>query len=555
MYFAAFVVCLILQAEALQKSRIVYPRLLEERSSDGRMVVHVQDDLTLNLRKASVAAPQLRVLTEENGRPVTEFYKGEDIDKHLYEDEVKIATVMVQKGRYGVQMRGLVGPKHRIRPMPVMEKSADAVLPHAIHEIEQEEMLDKTLKHGETARQAILSEREAQNSRNYPDVVYIELFVVSDRRHHHYFKDTNHLLWYLCIAVNSANLRYRATSDPKVRLVLTGVEKPQQEPYADVSQNDYLYDDGTITNFRRYAYAKKTAYGHPDLVYLITGYDVYTEINGKASDAGLGIGYVSGVCTSYYVALGEDKPGLFTGVHTLTHEIAHLLGAKHDGDGVDMDTPGHPGAKGCPWKNGHIMSYINNGPEHHQFSRCSLEQMRYVLRLRGQQCWNLTAEGYYVRNWYPGMTVAFRDFCDNLVPDKNKYTFETVTVNSEMCRVLCYYYRTYAYNVFGDGSTYKVSYKYEEDALDFMPCQENMVCIQGRCVKNPVPTTQTTQSTQPPPTVTTEAEKWTTTKTDITSTQCDCDDETADTSTTTVLTQKPTRKFKRFFPWRHRDRK
>uniref|UniRef100_G3MQ17 Peptidase M12B domain-containing protein n=1 Tax=Amblyomma maculatum TaxID=34609 RepID=G3MQ17_AMBMU len=550
MYHTSFFIFLVLQAEALQKSRLVYPRLLEERSSDGRLVVHVHDDLTLNLRKASVAAPQIRVLTEENGRSVTKFYKGEDIDRHLYEDETKIASVMLHKSAHGVQMRGLIGPKHRIQPMPVMEKAEDAVIPHAIYEIEQQEMLDKTLKLDETAREAFLSERTAQQSAGYPDLVVVEVFIVSDRRHHRYFDATNHLLWYLCIMLNSANIRYRDAKEPKIKLMLTGVEKPQVESYAIVIQEDYLFDEETLTRFRRYAYGNKAKYGNPDVVFLMTGYDVCTVNNGRTTDAGLGIGYVSGVCTSSYVALGEDTPGLFTGVHTFTHEVAHLLGAKHDGDGADLGTPGHPGATGCPWSLGHIMSYKNNGPEHHQFSRCSLQQMQHVLRLKGQACWTSTSGGYLVRNKYPGMMVQLREFCDHLVTDKQNYTFDSVRVDPENCKVWCFYNRTYMYDVFGDGSSFTVTYTYKGDALDYTPCKEDMVCIQSRCVNNPALGTETTKLSQPTTSISTATEESTTT-TDTVTTECVCDNQTTPPSTTKSTRQNTTR----MFWWRHATRR
>ncbi|KAH7939153.1 hypothetical protein HPB52_007584 [Rhipicephalus sanguineus] len=77
------------------------------------------------------------------------------------------------------------------------------------------------------------------------------------------------------------------------------------------------------------------------------------------------------------VALGEDKAGFYTGVHTTTHELAHVLGAEHDGE--EPTYVGHPGAKGCPWDVGNIMSYVNKGPNHNQFSVCSLQQMQYVI--------------------------------------------------------------------------------------------------------------------------------------------------------------------------------
>uniref|UniRef100_G3MLM1 Peptidase M12B domain-containing protein n=1 Tax=Amblyomma maculatum TaxID=34609 RepID=G3MLM1_AMBMU len=539
------IVWMILQVDALQKTRLVYPRLLEERSADGRVVVHVHNNLTLNLREASVAAPRVHVLTEENGKPVTQFYKGEDIDRYIYEDEEKIATVMIEKLQGGLLMRGLIGPRHRIQPMPVTEKSEGTLVPHSIYEIEQEDMLDKTLNDVHTAPEGILSERMHQYRGYLPDIVNVEVFVVSDGRHHRHFQTTGRLLWYLCVLINSANLRYRAASYPKIRLMLTGVEMPKAEPYAVISQQEYLFDEGTIGKFKTYAFRKKNEFGNPDLVYLMTGLDVYTVLNGKASDAGLGIGYVSGVCTDHYVALGEDKPGLFTGVHTFTHEVAHLLGAKHDGDAADKNEVGHPGASGCPWKDGHIMSYINKGPEHHQFSRCSLEQMRFVLRLRGEPCWRYSTSGYAVEDKFPGMMVSFQNFCDNIF-NKKEYTFEASHVDPNSCKVRCRYYKYQRYNPYQSG-TYKIRYEYKEDALDFMPCAEQKVCIQGKCVQKPGHVTEATRPTESPrtrPPITSRPSRTTGTST----TRCVCDEATPYGGRPTSTTYPPRRRG-RFSQW------
>ncbi|KAH7933971.1 hypothetical protein HPB49_019806 [Dermacentor silvarum] len=204
----------------IQQPRLVYPRLLEERSADGRMVMHLHDQLTLNLRKASVAARNFRVLEHEDGREVTHFFNGKDIEKDLHEDEKQFATVHVTRRDSGVEVEGVVGPYHRIEPMPEMERSDDGLIPHMIHEIEKKEMVDIEMAPG--------------------------------------------------------------------------------------------------------GKGKRSEYGHPDIAYLMTGNDVYSEQNGKKSMNVLGIGFVGGLCTDFYVALGEDNAGLYTGMHTLTHEAGHV---------------------------------------------------------------------------------------------------------------------------------------------------------------------------------------------------------------------------------------
>ncbi|KAL3183749.1 hypothetical protein MRX96_033825 [Rhipicephalus microplus] len=442
----------------VKTARVVYPRLLEERSSDGRMMVKVHDGLTLNLRKGSVAAQELRVLMEENGRPVTRFYNGEDIEKNLYEDEKEIASVMVTKTGNGVRMEGLLSPSHRIKPAPISEKSEDGAVPHEIHEIEYKKMLDKALYYHTNASEGVASELALESRASVPSKVTIEVFFVLDTWHHRHFQSTEHALWYLCVTINSANIRYQDASNPAVRLLLTGMEKAVHESFvvSPKNGNGYLFDDGTISNFKEYAVSKRTAFGDPDFAFLFTGRDVVAFYQGKYTEAGLGIAYVSGVCTDFYVGLGEDKPGLFSGTHTFTHETAHLLGAKHDGDEPYKAITGHPGAKSCPWDWGHIMSYINKGPSHHRFSHCTLEQISFVLSRAGEKCWI---------------------FCSSMPYDKD-YTYEHSTVNETNCKVRCSFSKTYTYGT----KTYKSTISYNGDALDYMPCKDHHhVCVQGVC--------------------------------------------------------------------------
>ncbi|XP_037580090.1 venom metalloproteinase antarease-like TtrivMP_A [Dermacentor silvarum] len=521
MYFVGVFLLWVFSANGLEEPKLVYPRLLEERSSDGAMVMRVHDQLTLNLRKASVAAPELRVLTEEDGETVTHIYNGEDIEKDLYEDEDNIATVAVTRDEYGVYMNGLVGPKHRIEPRPFAERSEDGVVPHTIYEIEQHEMLDRTLRHTEGDEKPVISERWNQQPVTVPDSVQIELFFVSDGPHHRHFPSNQALLVYLCVMANSVGLRYRAAKDPRISLIVTGVEMSKIEPYADLyPQNpNYIYDEGTLRKLRDYAYNNTRKYSNPDVVYLITGRDVYAVLNGKATVNGLGIGFVSSVCTTSFVALGEDKPGLYTGMHTLTHELAHVLGSEHDGEAPK--TVGHPGARNCPWDAGNIMSYIDKGPSHHQFSTCSLLQMQYVIRKAGPICWAVSSTGYVVQATYPGMIVSQLAYCKEVVQDATM-TIESYRVMETTCKVRCMFYKYERVMRNNYYTYYKRSFYQDATALDYTTCGGTKVCIQGVCVAKPnEPAAPTTRKSQPV-TVKSSTEA-PTIPTAITTPQCPCD--------------------------------
>uniref|UniRef100_L7LTR3 Putative tick salivary metalloprotease n=1 Tax=Rhipicephalus pulchellus TaxID=72859 RepID=L7LTR3_RHIPC len=524
-YLFGVILLWILAAIGLEDTNVVYPRLLEERSSDGAVVIRVHDQLTLNLRKASVAAPELRVLTQEDGKSVTHMYNGEDIERDLYEDEDKIATVTVTKEEHGVYMNGLVGPKHRIEPVPLTQRSDDGSVPHKIYEIEQQEMLDRTVRHTDQDEKPAISARWVRQPATVPDVVHIELFFVADRPHHKHFSSNEALLRYLCVMANSVSLRFRAAKDPRISLIVTGVEMPVTEPYADLYPNNpnYMYDDGTLRKFRDYAYKKTAQFGYPDVVYLISGRDVYAVINGQANVNGLGIGFVSSVCTTSFVALGEDKPGLYTGMHTLTHELAHVLGSEHDGEAPK--SAGHPGSLGCSWDAGNIMSYIDKGPSHHQFSACSLRQMQYVLRKAGPKCWQVRSRGYAVHGTYPGMLVSQLEYCKEVIQD-NTATVESYSVVETTCKVRCVFYKLQKVSRVGRYYNERRHFYQEINALDYTYCAASKVCIQGMCVLKPTePSTTTTKKYRP--SMVKPSSNPITIRTTTTSPQCPCDCSTA----------------------------
>ncbi|KAK8775042.1 hypothetical protein V5799_010424 [Amblyomma americanum] len=85
----------------------------------------------------------MRVLTEEDGEPFTLFYNGENIEKDLYEDEDKFASLEVTRNENGLHMKGFVGPQHRIAPIPISGRLLSGIIPHGLYEIAQDERLDK----------------------------------------------------------------------------------------------------------------------------------------------------------------------------------------------------------------------------------------------------------------------------------------------------------------------------------------------------------------------------------------------------------------------------
>uniref|UniRef100_A0A023GAK9 Putative tick metalloprotease 1 n=1 Tax=Amblyomma triste TaxID=251400 RepID=A0A023GAK9_AMBTT len=470
-----FVLLVVSAVQGLQPPKLVYPRILEERSPDGKMVLHLHDELTLNLEAASVAAHRMRVITEENGRPATEFYDGEEINRNLYQDAAKMATVSLKASGKSVQLEGIVGPKHRIHPLPATERSESGLVPHMIHEIQHKEMIDKVLPLTEESQPTRISARSNWNApQNVPPEVTVEVFIVLDKPHHTHFNSTKDLLIYLSVTLNSAKLRFSDMVRPKVKLMLTGTEKNLGETFIR-GNTMYAHDSETLSEFKNYAVRKRGAFGTPDVVFLFTGRDVVTDdANGKLSTGGLGIAYLGGMCTNGYVGLGEDHPGFYDGMFTFSHEMGHLLGAQHDGSSTVPLVPGYVGSEACPWDDGFMMSYKDHGANHQRFSRCSLEQMRIVIMHRGRTCWNILSAGQEHSDLFPGNMVTPEEVCKIVFPNQAKVNAEVIFPKKGECKLKCSYKEIKGMFIH--------TYSQTTTAPDYSSCGKNQVCVRGLCI-------------------------------------------------------------------------
>ncbi|KAK8773873.1 hypothetical protein V5799_011594 [Amblyomma americanum] len=475
------VTLLAISAQGLPAPRLVYPRLLQERSTEGKMVVHIHDSLTLNLEQASVAAPEVHVHAQEDGNPVQHVYKGSDINRNLYEDEHHMASVSLMHDGRSLQMEGLVGPNSRIAPLPGIERSSDGLAAHMIYEIEQRDAANAALSMDMNESDRRIAARYDGNSRRMPDRVTIEVFIVADSAHQRHFTRRELLLSYLCVLLNAVNLRFRSMTTPKVTLMLTGFQQSWTEPYWR-GQGKYMHDTSTLKAFKEYAGGKWQSFHSPDIIFLLTGRDVYSQSNGHKTT---GLAYVGGLCNAFLVGLGEDDAGYYSGVHTVAHEIGHLLGATHDGDGPERNIPNHPTARDCSFYHGYLMSYVNKGPQHHFFSKCSLRQMRFVIRERGPRCWRILSGRKCANSNYPGTMIAADKFCRSIYPNQRNVTAKMINPKGNECKMRCQYPEVSVYNHGGYSYQYTTIHYTDTEALDFSRCGQGMVCIQGHCVYPP----------------------------------------------------------------------
>uniref|UniRef100_A0A224YE98 Reprolysin n=1 Tax=Rhipicephalus zambeziensis TaxID=60191 RepID=A0A224YE98_9ACAR len=318
-------------------------------------------------------------------------------------------------------------------------------------------------------------------------------------------------------------MRYADTKSPRVKFLLIGVERDQFSIYKN-GTGKLMESQSTLENFRVYTDNRRYEYGYPDVVYLMTGYDAYAQNDdGTKSTNVLGLGFVGGLCTKFFVALGEDVAGTYSGMHTLTHEGGHVLGASHDQSSPKSWIPGDPGSLSCAWSEGHIMSYVDGGERHHRFSRCSLKQIRNLVILRGEVCWRVSISntGHTAPGRYPGMAVAPNEFCKSVFPNERNVTADMHSDRMAQCMIKCQYpvVRQHCFNSRYCTTYTSMRYTYQH-ALDYMHCTTDKVCVRGVCGGSTVKVPQRTVTTSP------STQRTTPSVADTSECRCDCSSTT-----------------------------
>ncbi|KAK8781666.1 hypothetical protein V5799_016993 [Amblyomma americanum] len=206
------------------KEELVYPRLLQERSANGELLLRVSDDMTLRLRKSSVLASDLFFTTNADGK-----------SEHTLE--------------------GILSPNLRIKPLLTEERTVGAPIVHKLYEIEEPKM---DLR--ESAQPPAVA-------KELPEEYVSELHVVSCSSHEKQFATNEELIAYLAVLMNAVNIWYEGMEEPRLKLKVVGITR-NSDGESEVKEEGYLMADRTLNQFSDYA--DKKIPGSPDAIYMIT---------------------------------------------------------------------------------------------------------------------------------------------------------------------------------------------------------------------------------------------------------------------------------------------
>ncbi|XP_049515869.1 venom metalloproteinase antarease-like TtrivMP_A [Dermacentor silvarum] len=372
-----------------RKEYFVYPKIAEERSTTSNLVVRLNEDITLNLQKSEVLAENLLFVTATQDGHEIETVNTTSIQEKLHHDLKERSSLLVQQIDGALHVEGVVNKKLRIKPILEGERSAQGHMLHSLYEVQ--EISEELAKMGAYSRYYPRTHAQAQSPYRRTQVIYpgtrhvfqnatsttttrrpvssfvVEVHIISDEEHSAHFKSKMELITYLGIMLNAIGLRYLDMTTPTIRFKLVGVTMSKADVFASLIVGT-LEAYETLDRLEKY-YKEGNIPGNPDLIYLMTNRDISTIQRGSLEKRVAGLANVAGVCTDRRVAIGEDVALSYQGVFAMAHEVAHLLGARHDPRVSNL----------CPWKAGYLMSYEDGGTNKYRLSSCSMASIRTTV--------------------------------------------------------------------------------------------------------------------------------------------------------------------------------
>uniref|UniRef100_G3MQ15 Peptidase M12B domain-containing protein n=1 Tax=Amblyomma maculatum TaxID=34609 RepID=G3MQ15_AMBMU len=467
---AAGILFHLLTWSSAQKEQLIYPSIVEERTTTTNLVLRLSDDITLNLEKSAVLADRLLFATATVNGHRLKTIDTKSIQENIYHDARQQSSLHVLHESGRVEVEGIINNRLRIKPLPEAERSSQGQMLHSLYEVEEikqdpEKMAFVIRKSAHKALRRMSRHKHIARpaGKTYTDRFIVELHVISDSEHQVYFKTDVDLIAYLAVMTNAVNLRFVDMQSPAITFRLVGVTRSTNDSFeSHIVGTIEAYE--TLKGLQDY-YNNGGVPGNPDVVYLITNRNLASiSDQGYVNKDVAGLAYIGGVCTRRRVGEGEDIARSYDGAHTMAHELAHLLGAQHDPKNKSE----------CSWSHGFLLSYEDGGSRKYQLSNCSMRQIRAVVQNLPSNCLAVSASTNYMEHYkqVPGQKIVENYYCRIILKQygygRNVFSDKTPDL-VQKCKMRCYYEnRTLTY--------YRVV-----NMLDGMLCDNISRCKRGIC--------------------------------------------------------------------------
>uniref|UniRef100_A0A0K8RBV9 Putative metalloprotease n=1 Tax=Ixodes ricinus TaxID=34613 RepID=A0A0K8RBV9_IXORI len=470
----------VVYAETFREFEVAYPKLLESRGLTSEKVLRIKDGFTLHLEKASVLSENFILSDSSSGKPVVTPMNGKALEQNLYHDKKNMAVVQVTEKNGTVEVRGILGERLRIIPLPLVARPGNGPIAHKLFEVESSAL------HGDDyivssnsipeARAPHYPPRSTKN-RTIPDPFLVELQIVADGYHSNRFKNFEEEILYMATIVALVNLRYESSKTPRVIFILTEVTIGSWRSFLRTISGTDPDDPGNPNQLYTSAketlpqFAKRYTHAAADIVILVTGLQLADLINGKITTTVKGRAYLEGLCNpKHRFGLIEDVPHTYSGVSTAAHELGHLMGMPHDGDIPSRNVSGVKWLR-CSPQSGYLMAPYLGGDNEGFFTQCSLQHMKVFLTTVSEDCFKFKSKTVVESpKKLPGGQMNMTDICKKRYPHLTGMKGLHRNGYKEKCKFLCC-------PKYG-----KENVKcFVETLVDGMPCGNNKICKRGRC--------------------------------------------------------------------------
>jgi len=493
------------EAEVLDETYAELVELPSLKRSEGERKYKLHafgQEIDLDLKRTTGLLPDtLPVIVygeDEQGTPTVDDYThNTNSFQSLYSDKTSGASVMIEDVDGETKMHGLVGPGLAIEPIVEItipedddegtEKREVKHVRHMIYKLKQKEE-DVTTDDWEMADDAEETDKSTVEKRATPQNVYADVHVVVDYALYKKLgRSTSDTIRYIKIFYNSVNEIYSTISWPYVTVSIQGITICQSASACNMVEANRLGTDGVnaktaLTAISKYAYDKRSTTGEDyALMMVMTDYDLCSpESSGNCRRSTAGLAYVGTACQKYQFSktsktgIAEDH-GVYDGIKTVSHEMGHILGMKHDGDGPASS--GAPGARNCDWNSNYIMGQTSFVENQWKWSSCSVDQLRWLVAQPKADCL-LSKPGrssYNLMNTLPGKEVSLDYQCKVLYGQSSEVSCRKPGINSgndKLCLgLMC--------KTSGTGCSSSTS------AAEGSYCGPQRYCIRGKCVCDP----------------------------------------------------------------------
>ncbi|KAL1457308.1 hypothetical protein MTO96_043528, partial [Rhipicephalus appendiculatus] len=346
----------------------------------------------------------------------------------------------------------------------------------------------------------------AKSNSNCVEKFVVELCVAVGPTYERAFNETEDLVRYVATTLNAVALSFAEMTDPGISLLLSGIIRPRNKDIAGrnicgmalhkqtrhvcaADSRDALYATARLFEFCDLA--------HCDILLQLTSADLVMQTDETFIIRDVeGLAFFGEVCTNFSAIVAEDKPLTYSGVRAIAHEIAHSLGASHDGENVTLSINGYPHALNCSGQDGHLMrAHINGNMQ--GLSNCTKAQIKFHVSTLPPTCIETHTKENYSNYFYPGQNMTPERFCQTMYPQyKDLETSYEPSASTEQCKILCCWSPVHGVEqerevISPEDSSSYDDFSYEGEPKnclqhimpEAMPCGENnaLTCFQGVC--------------------------------------------------------------------------